>query len=385
MSNNKSLMGKIILIVLVLALGSIFIYKHSKRKEKENNLYKLGTSEQIPIKVEARGICIFSEKLLDISNTKEGETPKPRLRLLRDRDKIADKEDLRREVIKDNNNSNASLNRIYSLEELKGSIESNSYYKLPISSADSINERNKFYKPVDKADLSTPIRAEGSGYLANFTDGYEEILTPYNIEALFDERLEDNKKIRLNYRQKKFVDNKFYYILLDVKDVGKYNSLGIKNLSVTFKDSNNTFKVADYRVIRNKNGREYLLLTMNEGIELALKKRIINLSIELNKLSLMKIPSDAIVYKNNHHSVYYLSKGRVHLARVKKVYESDNFYYCLFKKEDIYSRSYLDKVEQNNKEIGYKTNDESYIKIDEIDNYSSIILNSSGVKVGDIY
>lgn len=385
MKTKKSLRNKIILLVIILTLGSIIIYNYSKTKEKENNLYNLGASEQVPINLDARAICIFNESLLDISNDKKEGDAKPSLKLLRNKDKIADKKDLRIEDRSLNLQSNKPNSQAFDIEELARNIASTEIYKLNISSNDSINQKNKFYEQGNIDDLNGPVRAVQSGYLANFTDGYEEIITADNLSNLFDEDLINNKRINLNYRQKKFVDNKFYYILAYVEDIEKYKGIKVKDLAITFRDSKKSFNASDYRIIRTKAGRQYLIFTMNEGIEYALTNRIKELNIEINKMKLIKIPSEAIVYNNKDQGVYYLSNARVQYARIKKVYENDNYSYCLFKKEDIYSKAYLEKVEKNNKEIGYKASDDSYINIFELKEYSSIILDPSGLKVGDKY
>lgn len=386
MIKRKSFIGKIILLIIVLALGIIIIYNYGKRKEKENNLYKLGSSEQVPIKLSARGICIFNERLVNVSNSdKKGVTLRPSLTLLRNKDKIADKEDLRLEDEKISTEPRAAQKEGYPLSELIKKLESTEIYKLALSSKDSINEINKFYKAPNKDESDKSIRAVQSGYLANFTDGYEEILGPDNVWTLFDEGLEENKKVTLNYRQKKFVDNKFYYILADVKDFDKYEGIKIQNLPVQFMDSKKTFNAGEYTVLRTSNKRPYLLITMYEGIDHALTNRIKDLSIEINKLRLMKIPTSAIKYNGKNQGVYLLNAGKVQFARVKNLYESDNYSYCLYRKEDLFSKAYLDRVEKNNRKLGYKSSDEDYIDIYELKDYSTIILDPRGLKEGDKY
>lgn len=391
MKHRKNKLSIKICITLFFILIIInMIIKYSRNKSKQDNIYNVMGLEQTSIQFNSKAYFVFDEYSLDAfegisSNLTEGK-------LIRNEEKLFDNANAQvnnsikkqSEFLKNRPKKKFDKNKV----DIINSIYNNNLSKLDLSFLDSINDNKYFYEK--KSDLiksyinNDSFIVNTTGFYLSKVDGYESLINSNNIRYFSDDLFNINniEKDKLQTGLK-YVNNKEYHIITKIKNFDKYLSMGIDNLSISF--DNQTFYDSNYEFVKGKNDEFYIIFKMNEGIDKAIKHRVSNIVINFKTFKSLKVPKKSIYYINKQAGVYTIDSGRVQFAPVKIIYTENNICSVLTSSEDVLSKSYLDLVRRNNKNLNNDTSDKNYISLYEIKEFSNILLDIGSYKVGDRY
>ncbi|NLW51768.1 MAG: hypothetical protein GXY87_00185 [Tissierellia bacterium] len=400
---------KTIIIILVFLFIIYWLYGIVTSYVKKSNIYNIETMDFKDIEIQSQALVVFDEYVYDIfDNTKlnidsnriirngEGvdETisvsansnatdienylkstiPQPA-----ENDTQEEDEKDEEEVIKPTKSS--------SKDDLVSSIQRNSIKELNLDFLDSINVKKSHLltkqKEVDEFIKNKIVALEKSGYLSNKLDGYETILNSDTLDEIEADyftikTLEDQYIDGLKY-----VNNKKYQLLVKLDDYDRIKDFNFSD--ITIKLNNEPYLVSKYNIKRDKYDNVYIIFDMFEGLEKLKDKRLVDITIHLDRINSLKVPSKSIFKKDGQLGVYTIMNGIVRFAPVKVIYEQDNISYIRHQKADIFTKAYLDLVYMNNTRFNNDSDNPNYINIYELKEFSKIILDPNSVKEGDTY
>lgn len=383
----KAFFGLVIVLIFVNMLVSA-----SKNKKRQNNIYNVMGMQESLIKYDSKAYFAFDEYVFD--SVEDINIDVVDGKLIRSEEKIFDSANsqVNTNIKKQNEflekrpqkNSNEDKNTMIDY------LYQNRLSKLDLSFVDSINQRDNFTdkkKKLIKSYLSNDaFLVDRTGFYLTKVDGYESLINAANIDQFISDPfvIENIEKDKIQAGLK-YINNKEYYILVEVDNLDKYLKLGIKDLSVSFDDQ--TYYVSDYSFKKSNEGKYFMKLRMNEGIDSAVKYRMTDISLNFRTIKALKIPQKAIYKVDGQTGVYTIDDGKIQFAPVKIIYNDDydNFAFVLTSPEDVLSKAYLDRVRKNNENLNYDKDDKDYINLYEIGEFSSILLDIGSNKVGDRY
>lgn len=383
----KAFFGLVIVLIFLNMLVSA-----SKNKKRQNNIYNVMGMQESLIKYDSKAYFAFDEYVFD--SVEDINIDVVDGKLIRSEEKIFDsansqvntnikKQDEfleKRPQKNSNEDKNTMIDYLYQ----------NRLSKLDLSFVDSINQRDNFTdkkKKIIKSYLSNDaFLVDRTGFYLTKVDGYESLINAANIDQFISDPfvIENIEKDKIQAGLK-YINNKEYYILVEVDNLDEYLKLGIKDLSVSFDDQ--TYYVSDYSFKKSNEGKYFMKLRMNEGIDSAVKYRMTDISLNFRTIKALKIPQKAIYKVDGQTGVYTIDDGIIQFAPVKIIYNDDydNFAFVLTSPEDVLSKAYLDRVRKNNENLNNDKYDKDYINLYEIGEFSSILLDIGSNKVGDRY
>ena len=371
-NNNKYyiIAGLALLIVIVILAINIL-----DNKIKEDNLYNIGNPEDQSKHIDLASVLVFDEYVLenfsdvDISldanelyrsqSVIQGSTFSEAYAEAEKLKEIADKTEF-----SSNNFDKASFNR------LKKDIFENNYNKLKLSYFSNPNMDKESYDK-GKAYLESylnnkAIKTVGPGYLLNYYDGYESLLSTedkeINWDFLKDPELNNSEKIK----GLKYINNENYYIYSYLKDINLIDKSKLKDSKLKIDDLE---VQANFESITNIDDGFIIKFKLIDEIEKMYDKRFVNVQMETSNKELYKIPKKALVHMGDYTGLYYVRNRKVYFAPVKVFNEDGKFLYVSTNFNDIFPR---------------KLNNED-LQFNKLESFSKIILNPQDYKEGDFY
>lgn len=176
------------------------------------------------------------------------------------------------------------------------------------------DEKNLLESKINNSILE--INSPQSGIISYHIDGFEEILTPYNLANIKDEFIKNmepnpNKlkydKVIYNQPVFKITDNTVWYIVIatDSED-GNTFKMG-KKISIDISDSRITGKVIDKI---NDESKSFVIIKINQYANNFNNLRKVNLNIVTEQYEGLKIHRDTIVEKDGQLGVFLLNVNR---------------------------------------------------------------------------
>lgn len=396
-NKQKSLALRLFLGLVILLIIINMARNYYLNRKRQANIYNVMGMVQTPITYKTQGVFVFDEFVIDAFEDTKASVDDDKL--VRDRDKIIDTTDskvnyklkkqktfldgIKAPTVNSNEITSESLD-----VDFYTSIYHDKISDINLNYVDSLNEKFKYHEIyknfVDSFFANDTILVNKTGFYISKLDGYESIINSSNIDSYTNDKLNftNLEKDKLNVGLK-YVNNKEYYILTQVENFEKYEKLGITDLSINM--DGRKYYAASYEIQKDSEGISHIKIKMHEGLDRAIKKRISEIDINFNTIKTINIPTSAIYELNGRTGVYTVDSGVVEFAPVKEIYRIEDMSCVYTNPEDVYPQSYLDKVEENNKNLLYDSEDKNYIKLTEIQEYSNILLDKASYKVGDRY
>lgn len=353
----------IISIIVILAI----VISNFRENRRETNLYNIGNLQDINQKMVLPSVAIFNEYILDnfegieiqsdntvyradsvIENTASVEALKKAERLL----KIAD---------------NSSIKNL-EYANVKDSIFNDDVNKIDINYFSNSNGNSNFYnkekKYLENYVNYKSIKLDESGYLINYSDGYESLLN-INDTSIDWEILTNINNVNL-HPSLKFVDNKMYTVYAYIEDLSNIDKSNLLSSYITIEDIEYRSNFEGIDFINNG----YLLkFTMFDGIEKLLTNRFTDITLTLNAENGYIIPKSSIIKKSEQDGVYFLDNNVITFTPVKIIKEEEDNYYISNNISTIFPEIVSEE------EIEFKT----------LEPFSKILLNPENYEEGNIY
>ncbi|WP_311487874.1 HlyD family efflux transporter periplasmic adaptor subunit [uncultured Helcococcus sp.] len=371
-NNNKYfLVGGIIALIIIIILAINVL----DNKIKEDNLYNIGNPEEQAKYIDLNSVLVFDEYVLE--NFSDVDISLDTNKLYRSQSVIqgstfseayAEAEKLK-EIADKTEFTSSNLDKT-SFNLLKKDIFENNYNKLKLSYFSNPNMDKELYDK-GKAYLESylnnkAIKTVGSGYLLNYYDGYESLLSTdindINWDFLKDSEVNNSEKIK----GLKYINNENYYIYSYLEDINLLDKSKLKDSKLKIDDLE---VQGSFESITNIDDGFIIKFKLIDEIEKLYDKRFVNVQMETSNKELYKIPKKALVYMGDYTGLYYVSNRKVYFAPVKVFDEDDEFLYVSSNFNDIFPR---------------KLNNED-LQFNKLESFSKVILNPQDYKEGDYY
>ena len=371
-NNNKYfLIGGIIALIVIIILAINVL----DNKIKEDNLYNIGNPEDISRHIDLASVLVFDEYVLE--NFSDVDISLDANKLYRSQSVIqgstfseayAEAEKLK-EIADKTEFTSSNLDKT-SFNLLKKDIFENNYNKLKLSYFSNPNMDKELYDK-GKAYLESylnnkAIKTVGSGYLLNYYDGYESLLSTdindINWDFLKDSEVNNSEKIK----GLKYINNENYYIYSYLEDINLLDKSKLKDSKLKIDDLE---VQGSFESITNIDDGFIIKFKLIDEIEKLYDKRFVNVQMETSNKELYKIPKKALVHMGDYTGLYYVSNRKVYFAPVKVFDEDDEFLYVSSNFNDIFPR---------------KLNNED-LQFNKLESFSKVILNPQDYKEGDYY
>lgn len=278
------------------------------------------------------------------------------------------------------------LSTIQDYESIYNNLINKNISDLNLSYLDDINRKNIRYN--DEKVMAEDFESNKSfvlskpGVLSSQLDGFEDLINFDNIDKFNISNLTiDSEDTKLNGL--KYVNNKRYYLIFKVDDIQTFNDYSLSNIDIIV--DQNSYKPSNTVVIKTLDGQTYLKIMMTEGFNDLFGKRYVDTTIKLTRLNAMKVLSRSLVEKEGIDGVYKILRDRVVFTPVKVLFSQGNYSYISTDINSIYSRAYLELVDENNSMVNYDPNNPDYISILELNEFDKIVKNPNLVEEGDSY
>lgn len=391
MKKTRNKLGIKLFIALIFILIIInMLVSYSKNKKKQNNIYNVMGMAQTYIQYNSKAYFVFDEYCIDAF---QGTNPSlSDGKLIRSEEKLFDNANSQiNNIVKKQNDfikkrSKKKFNK--SSSEIIDLMYDDDFSKLDLTFIDSINQNKDFSdnktNSIKSYMDSDSILVNKTGFYLSKVDGYESLITTSNVDKFSGDffNIKNLEKDKLQTGLK-YVNNKEYHIITKVKNLEKYISLGVDNLSLTF--DGQTFYASNYKFSKADGDEYYLIFKMNEGIDKAVKHRMSNVVINFKTFNSLKVPKKAIHYIKDQAGVYTIDSGTVQFAPVKIIYTENDSCSILTSSNEVLTQSYIDLVNKNNANLNNDKSDKNYIPLIEIKEFSNILLDKGSYKVGDRY
>lgn len=371
-NNNKYfLIGGIIALIVIIILAINVL----DNKIKEDNLYNIGNPEDKSRHIDLASVLVFDEYVLE--NFSDVDISLDANKLYRSQSVIqgstfseayAEAEKLK-EIADKTEFTSSNLDKT-SFNLLKKDIFENNYNKLKLSYFSNPNMDKELYDK-GKAYLESylnnkAIKTVGSGYLLNYYDGYESLLSTdindINWDFLKDSEVNNSEKIK----GLKYINNENYYIYSYLEDINLLDKSKLKDSKLKIDDLE---VQGSFESITNIDDGFIIKFKLIDEIEKLYDKRFVNVQMETSNKELYKIPKKALVHMGDYTGLYYVSNRKVYFAPVKVFDEDDEFLYVSSNFNDIFPR---------------KLNNED-LQFNKLESFSKVILNPQDYKEGDYY
>lgn len=197
---------------------------------------------------------------------------------------------------------------------------------------ETINEINLKIAELEKKqrEPSSVITSESTGYFISYTDGFEDKLSPENINGL---TVDEIKEIISSSPQEsesnsigKMVDGYEWKMVGIVNPEETDFRIG-STVTVSFSSTPNTVTATIENLIKSDNHEESIIvLSCDELTYDLVQRRSERVAVILNDYEGIKVPRNAIRFdKNNEKGVYILLGQRIAFKKIKPVYECDDY------------------------------------------------------------
>ena len=201
-------------------------------------------------------------------------------------------------------------------------------------SADNTLEQLKAEKSALEAQINSVrhrIVSNSSGVFSHYLDGFEEVITPYNMHEFTPNQLDDiimrsqkEEKTKSNYICK-VCDNFRYFICVPVDSEFASTMVEGKNAILRFPEISGIFFNAKIHAISEEtDGRVSITFETNRHVESLILKRTANVEIIKSKYSGFKISLDALKTRGEENGVYAVREGSMWFIPVEILYNSDD-------------------------------------------------------------
>ena len=187
--------------------------------------------------------------------------------------------------------------------------------------------QSKCVEPVDR------VIANGSGYFASKLDGYEGMVSLKDIDNLTYERAS-----ALFSAEPKTVDNAIGKIIdgYDAKLIGiidkttkliELNLMTSNSLSVRFSSSDRVYNMSvdSIRPLNEDESKYLIVLNCSQLDKTLLQNRFENVELIFDEYTGIKVPRDAISFKDNVKGVYTILGQEITFKKIDVVYEGDDY------------------------------------------------------------
>lgn len=365
----------LIIGVLVFIVIAFFVIRTLDSKIKEDKLYNIDNPERQVKDIDLSSVLVFDEYVFE--NFSDVDISLDANKLYRAKSVIqgstfseayAEAEKLKK-VSDDTDFVSKNFDK-ESFNKLKKSIFDGEYSKLNLSYFSNPNMDKELYdkgKAYLESYLSNKaIKTVGSGYLLNYYDGYESLLSKdtndINWDFLKAHKLNDSVKIK----GLKYINNENYYIYSYIKDISLIDKSKLKEIKLKIDGIEVN---ASFEGITNIKDGFIIKFKLIDEIEKLYDKRFVNVKMETSNKELYKVPKEALVNKGQYTGLYYVNNRKIFFAPVKVMSEDEKYLYVSSDFKDIFPR---------------KLNNED-LQFNQLQAFSKIILNPLDYKEGDIY
>lgn len=333
MFRNKRIIFISIAILVVLS-SIISISKFNKNDDK---IYNIGNKEKIENKLELPAIAIFDEYVYE--NFKNSEFALDNYKMYR-ADSVVENtssyEALENAIRMNKLISTYGKNPKIEYEYAKNLLFNNELNNLNINYFDNINHIDKDLDYINDYIDNKSIKVKESGYLVNYKDGYEDILTNnYNLD--WKKILNTSKNIN-KMKAIKYVNNRSYTIYTYIESIDNIKKESLYNTHISVNGKEFRANLEDIILI---NDGFLLKLKLFDGIEEVIKNRFIELSINLNLTEGFKVPKSSLIKKNGIDGLYAIEDGKVRFIPVKIIKQENDYIYISSNISDIFPSAIL--------------------------------------------
>lgn len=191
---------------------------------------------------------------------------------------------------------------------------------------------------AEKANLEAQINAVkhsiysvSSGIFSHYLDGFEEVITPYNMNDFSPEDIDGiiNSALKEKKYESAYVckvaDNFRYFIAVPAK---AEEAEGIKEgdrVTLTFRELSNSSLTAVVHSVSEVSGeRTVVIFELNRYVDSLILKRCVNVDVVKAKYSGFKISLNAIKTLNDTNGVYAVREGSMRFVPVEIVYNTED-------------------------------------------------------------
>ena len=213
------------------------------------------------------------------------------------------------------------------------------------------------------AQKSEPVQAisvENAGYFVSYTDGYEDKLKPENIESLTAAEINEIVNAKDFVSQPgsigKIISGYGWKIIGIIADPDKSflqeQKVKLKIGSV----SNNVSAVIDKTIPTENPDERIVILSCDKLTYDLVQNRVERIEMFLDNHNGLKVPSDAIRFKNGEKGVYVKLGQNIMFKKINVIFESEDFVISENNSKDGYLLLYDDIIVEGLKEkdqIGY--------------------------------
>lgn len=159
-----------------------------------------------------------------------------------------------------------------------------------------------------KADaVLTPL----SGLVYPFSDGYETLLTPASLNLLQPGDLGTENVAKQEYSGLKFVDNRLFYLALDLPQSVLPLDVQLQEEYILKTDKDVVFRGKLVRRAEDSLGRSLLIFTLRNGVLRARGERFATIRVVLSEADCYRLPSSAIFREGKQNYCFVLDKNHV--------------------------------------------------------------------------
>lgn len=183
------------------------------------------------------------------------------------------------------------------------------------------------------ADPKDTITSQGSGYFASTLDGYEGLVSTSDIDNLTEERIDALFSAEPSKSENaigKIIDGyttKFIGVVDDANRIIKLKLMQSSSVDVRFGSSDKTYSmtVESIRPLSQKGGKYLLVLDCSTLDDVVLQNRFENAELVFDEYSGIKVPREAITFKDGVKGVYTLLGQEVTFKKIDVLYEGNDY------------------------------------------------------------
>lgn len=183
------------------------------------------------------------------------------------------------------------------------------------------------------ADPKDTITSQGSGYFASTLDGYEGLVSTSDIDNLTEERIDALFSAEPSKSENaigKIIDGyttKFIGVVDDANRIVKLKLMQSSSVDVRFGSSDKTYSmtVESIRPLSQEGGKYLLVLDCSTLDDVVLQNRFENAELVFDEYSGIKVPREAITFKDGVKGVYTLLGQELTFKKIDVLYEGNDY------------------------------------------------------------
>lgn len=175
------------------------------------------------------------------------------------------------------------------------------------------------------------IRSTSAGVFSHYLDGFEEIITPYNMHEFTPSQLDDIvlESAKEQKRESKYIckvaDNFRYFIAVPVKSEYAEGMTPGKTVTLRFPElSGNSFTASIQAVSEETDGRKTVIFETNRYVDSLILKRCASVEIIKSIYSGFKVSVNSIKTRDDINGVYCVREGSMWFIPVEILYNTED-------------------------------------------------------------